>query len=184
MILPAPVRRLMLAVHLVASVGWIGAALAYLALGLAAQTGDAATVRAAWTAMDVVGWRAIVPLALGALVSGVALAAGTPWGLLRHYWVVFSLVLTAFATAVLLLHMPGVSATARLARQAGAARLETLGGDLPHAGIGLLLLIGVHVLNLYKPRGLTPYGWRKQQARRAGARPGAGTPPAVRRAGP
>ena len=27
-------------------------------------------------------------------------------------------------------------------------------------------LLVIQVLNVYKPRGMTPYGWRKQQERR------------------
>ena len=42
--------------------------------------------------------------------------------------------------------------------------LSQLGGDLFHPGVGLVLLLGILALNVYKPRGLTPYGWRKQQA--------------------
>jgi hypothetical protein len=50
-------RKLVLTAHLVASVGWVGAVLAYLALGLAARaTTDAQTVRAAWIAMELTGW--------------------------------------------------------------------------------------------------------------------------------
>jgi hypothetical protein len=90
------------------------------------------------------------------------MSLGTPWGLSRHYWVLISLVLTVFCTVVLLLHMPSVSALASVARQADNARLATLGGDLMHPGIGLLVLLAITVLNMYKPAGLTPYGWRKQ----------------------
>ena len=32
---------------------------------------------------------------------------------------------------------------------------------------GLLVLLVITVLNVYKPRGLTPYGWRKQEESRA-----------------
>src|SRR5207237_1416959 len=61
------VRKLALIVHLTCSVGWIGAVVAYLALGVAAVTSqDAQTVRGAWIAMEVTGWWAIVPLALAA----------------------------------------------------------------------------------------------------------------------
>ena len=31
---------------------------------------------------------------------------------------------------------------------------------------GLIVLLVVLWLNVYKPRGLTPYGWRKQQEQR------------------
>ena len=74
-------RRLTLAVHIICSVGWIGAAAAYLALGLAAQLSQRGQlVRAAWIAMDLTGWYVIVPLGCLALVTGLIMAFGTPWG--------------------------------------------------------------------------------------------------------
>ena len=159
----------MLAVHLTASVGWIGAVVAYLALGIAAVTSqDAQTVRAAWIAMEVTGWFVIVPLAVAALLTGLVMSLGTPWGLFRHYWVLISFVLTIFATVVLVLHMPSVSSLAAMVRQAEGADLRGgHGGDLFHAVGGLLVLLVIAVLNVYKPQGLTPYGWRKQQEERA-----------------
>jgi len=88
------------------------------------------------------------------------MSLGTRWGLLRHYWVLIALVLTMFATAVLLLHMPRVSATAEASRRADHAGLHALGGDVIHPGLGVLVLLTVAVLNVYKPRGVTPYGRR------------------------
>lgn len=168
MIMKPGIRKAALSVHLTFSVGWIGAVVAYLILGVAATTSrDIQTVRSAWTAMELTGWYAIVPLALASLVTGVVMALGTKWGLFRHYWVLFSFVLTVFATVILLLHMPTVSSTADNAQRAEGAGLEALGGDLFHPGVGLVLLLGVQVLNLYKPQGLTRYGWRKQQEARA-----------------
>ena len=165
-------RKLALIVHLTASVGWIGAVIAYLALGLSAATSrDVQTVRAAWIAMELTGWSVIVPLALAALFSGLVMSLGTPWGLFRHYWVLISLVLTVFATVVLLLHMPTVSSLADVARAADGADLGGLGGDLFHAGGGLLVLLVITGLNVYKPRGMTPYGWRKQHEQRAASQP-------------
>lgn len=156
-------RKLTLASHLMVAVGWIGALVAYLVLGIAAETSaDAQTVRGAWTAMELVGWYVIVPLAVASLVTGLVMALGTRWGLFRHYWVLISLMLTALATAVLLMHMPTVSTTADIAREAGDDRLQELGGDLAHPGIGLVLLLVILVLNVYKPRGMTRYGQRKQ----------------------
>lgn len=167
-------RKFALAAHLSFAVGWIGAAVAYLALGLAAETsGDSHTVRAAWTGMELIGWYVIVPLAGASLLTGLVMALGTRWGAFRHYWVLFSLILTTFSLIVLLLHMPTVSATADMAREAQGARLEALGGDLAHPGIGLAVLLGIQVLNVYKPRGMTRYGRRKQleeQGRPARAR--------------
>jgi hypothetical protein len=160
------VRRLTLTVHLTCSVGWIGAVLAYLALGIWAATArDADTVRAAWAAMSVTGWWAIVPLAVAALATGLVMSLGTRWGLFRHYWVLVSLALTIVCAVVLLLHMPSVSAAVATGRS-GA------GGDLFHPAAGLIVLLATAVLNVYKPRGLTRYGWRKQQQERARHRAG------------
>jgi hypothetical protein len=165
-------RKFALTAHLTFSLGFIGAALAYLALGVSAVTSqDAQTVRAAWIAMELIGWYVIVPLALAALLTGLVMALGTPWGLFRHYWVLITFVLTSFAIVILLLHMPSVSSLADVAREADGATLGRLGGDLFHAGGGLLVLLVITVLNVYKPRGLTPYGWRKQHERRAASQP-------------
>ncbi len=167
MTMPHGLRKFALTLHLIASVGWIGAVVAYLALGVAAVSSDEMqTVRAAWLAMELIGWFAIVPLALGALLTGLVMSLGTPWGLFRHYWVLITLALTIVATSVLLLHMPTVSTLANVARDAAGPDPGGLGGDLVHAVGGLLVLLVITVLNVYKPRGLTPYGWRKQHDRR------------------
>ncbi len=107
------VRKFVLTVHLAFSIGWIGAVVAYLVLGVSAvTTANAETVRAAWIAMDLTGWYAIVPLAVGSVLTGTLMAIVTPWGLFRHYWVLISFALTMFSVTILLLHMPTVSAQA------------------------------------------------------------------------
>ena len=157
-------RKLALSAHLTFSVGWIGAVVAYLALGiLAVNSSDTANIRGAWMAMETIGWLVIVPLAVASFFTGVLMALGTKWGLFQHYWVSISFFLTLFATGILILHMPSVSSSARVARTAEDEVLESLGGDLHHPAVGLVILLVVQVLNLYKPKGLTRYGWRKQQ---------------------
>ena len=160
-------RKVALAVHLTVSIGWVGAVFAYLALGVAAvNSEEESTIRGAWIAMEVIGWWIIVPLALASLLTGVLMALGTKWGLLRYYWVLISFVLTTFATTILLLHMPDVSTVADRARAASGAELHGLGGDLFHAGVGLAVLLAVLALNIAKPPGLTRYGWRRQASAR------------------
>jgi hypothetical protein len=167
MIMSPGLRKFALTVHVITSVGWIGAVIAYLALGVTAvTTQDVQTVRAAWIAMEVTGWGAIVPLALAALLTGIIMSLGTKWGLLRHYWVVITLLLTILSTAVLLLHMPTVSFLADVAQEADGADLAALGGDLFHPGVGLVVLLVITGLNVYKPQGMTRYGWRKQHEQR------------------
>jgi hypothetical protein len=175
MIMPAGLRKFALATHLTFSVGWIGAVVTYLALSIAAMTSqDAQTVRAAWIAMDLTGWYAIVPLALASLLTGLVMALGTKWGLFRHYWVLISFALTVFAAVVLLFHMPDVSVLADVARETDGSRLNEPGrllhdrlddGDFLHPALGLVVLLAIQVLNVYKPSGMTRYGRRKEQQR-------------------
>jgi hypothetical protein len=179
MTMPGGLRKFVLATHLTFSTGWIGAVVAYLALGVAAVTSqDAQTLRAAWIAMELTGWYVIVPLALASLLTGLVMALGTKWGLFRHYWVLISLVLTVFATVVLILHMPDVTVLADVAREAEGGRLDGLSnhlyaqlddGDLLHPALGLVVLLVIQVLNVYKPQGVTPYGRRKQDEQRRAA---------------
>ena len=163
-------RKFVLIIHLVFSVGWIGAVIAYLALGISAATNEnAQTVRAVWIAMELIGWSAIVPLAIGSLLTGLVVSLGTAWGLFRYYWVVITFVLTAFSVVILLLHMPTVTSAANAVRDTTGTKVVGGGGDLLHPGVGLLVLLVITILNVYKPRGLTPYGWRKQREERGRA---------------
>ena len=168
-------RKLALTVHLTSSVGWIGAVIAYLALGVSAVTSqDAQTVRAAWIAMELTGWYAIVPLALAALLTGLVMSLGTPWGLFQNYWVLFKLLITVVATIVLLLQMEPISYIAGVAAEttlSSADLREARISLVVHAGGGLLVLLVPMILSVYKPRGMTRYGRRKQHERRTESQP-------------
>lgn len=157
-------RKLALTAHITFSVGWIGTVIAYVALALAAKTSqDVQMVRAAWIAMEFTGWYVIVPLSLASLLTGIIMSLGTSWGLFRHYWVLIKLLLTALCTIVLVLHMQQVSFLAGVAAKTDSADLGGLPSELFHPGAGLLVLLVIVILSVYKPRGKTRYGWRKQQ---------------------
>jgi hypothetical protein len=163
MTLSLGLRRFALTAHVTASVGWLGSVIAFLALAVAGLTSrEEQMVRAAYLAAEVTTWYVIVPLALASLLTGLVQALGTPWGLFRHYWVVFKLLITAFATIVLLLYTQTVSYMGGIAADPSAdlAALRSPTFVL-HGGGGLLLLLAAVVLAVYKPRGLTPYGRRK-----------------------
>ena len=163
-------RRLTLTVHVIISVGWIGAVAAYLALDVATvATEEPQTLRAAYAGMLLIAGNVIVPLAIGALLTGLLISLGTKWGLFRHYWVVVSLVLTTIATAVLLVQMRTINHLARVAADpsTSSAELAALPSTLAHSVGGMLVLLVVHVLNMYKPKGMTRYGWRRELQRRA-----------------
>src|SRR5262245_14513082 len=102
-------RKFALTAHITFSVGWMGAIVAFLALVVAAIISrDTQTLRSAWIAMEWTGLFAIVPLALASLLTGLVMSLGTKWGLFRHYWVMFSLVLTILANIILLGNMQTV----------------------------------------------------------------------------
>jgi len=161
------VRKLVLSVHLAVSVGWIGAAAAYLALDVTTvATNDPPVLRAAYLGMDLILRSVIVPLSVATLISGIVISLGTRWGLFRHYWVVISLALTVLATAVLLFETRTVSALADVAADPATTpqQLAALDSTMVHSIGGIIVLGAILALNVYKPRGATRYGWRKQQA--------------------
>lgn len=163
------VRRLALSAHLTFSIGWIGAVAAYLTLDVTVATSqDPATLRAAWVGMGFITSRVIVPLAVASLLTGLVMSLGTKWGLFRHWWVLISFVLIVFATVVLLAETGYISRAAAAAASPATSdhELHALPNTLLHSVGGLVVLLVVQVLNMYKPRGLTRYGWRKQQEER------------------
>ena len=167
MTMQSGLRKLGLMVHVVSSVGWLGAVAASLALAIAGLiSDDPQTVRGAYLNLELVGWYVLVPLSFASLLTGLVSSLGTSWGLFRHYWVAAKLVINGFATTVLLMYMESLEYLADLAAQVPvSAELRILRDPSPlfHAGAALALLLVATVLGVYKPRGLTPYGWRKQQ---------------------
>jgi len=167
-------RTFALIVHITFSVGWIGAVAAYIALDVAAATNqDAQTLRAAYLAMELIARYVIVPLAFASLLTGLVMSLGTKWGLFRHYWVLISLLLTIIATVVLLAETRIISYFANTAADPTTSSddLRALGSTLVHSVGGTVVLFMILVLNVYKPRGMTPYGWRKQHAQRPVSQP-------------
>lgn len=159
------IRKAILTLHITTSVGWLGAVLTYLALDLTTVASQSTqTLRGAYVAMGTIVTYAIVPLAVASVLIGIINALTTPWGLLRHYWVLTKLVLTLGATTVLLLEAPVVRT---LANQAESdADPSHLPNTLLHSVGGTVVLTVVVILSVYKPRGVTRYGWRRQQEAR------------------
>ena len=163
--MPTLLRKFALTAHVAFSVGWLGAVVPYLALAIAGLTSqDTQIVRAAYISMGLIGWFVIVPFSLAALLSGLIQSLGTPWGLFRHWWILAKFVLTTAATAILLTHMQTVTRISRIAADTllGSADLRAVRIQLiVHAAGGLLVLLGVTALSVFKPWGMTPYGKRK-----------------------
>ena len=165
MIIQASTRKLVLTAHVLASIGWLGALMVFLAHALTGQFAqDPQLVRAVCIAMGLTAWFVILPLSVASLLTGIIQALGTAWGLFRHYWVVAKLLLTAFATLVLLLKMAPISDLANAAATSAFASSDTSGlrlSLLVHSIGGMIVLLAITVLAIYKPSGTTAYGARK-----------------------
>lgn len=165
MIMSPRMRKLVLTAHITTSVGWCGALAVFLAhalVGLVSQ--EEQVVRAMSLAMGLTAWWVIVPLSLITLVTGLTQALGTAWGLLRHYWVLFKLVLTAVATIVLLLKLGPIGLLADTAADAAFSSNDLVGLRTSlalHAAGGVPILLAAAVLGIYKPAGLIGGGLPK-----------------------
>ena len=163
-----PVRKLALTAHVTCSVGWLGAAVCSLVLALAGVLSpDPEVVRASYLALEVLAWFVLVPLSVASLVTGVVQSLGTRWGLFRHYWVLMKLAMNLVAVVVLLLYTQTLGYLADLASSrppgAGLSELQSPSPVL-HSALAVVLLLFATVLALYKPKGVTTYGQRKQRA--------------------
>ena len=154
-------RRFGLTIHVTTSVAWIGSVACFLVLAIVGLAGaNAHSIRGAYFAMDLTAWWVIVPLAIASTLSGIIQSLGTPWGLVRHYWVLVKLAITLPSTGILLLHM------APIGRLAVAAESGAIPHDLHSlqvqmivaAGVAIIVLLLATVLSIYKPIGRTPYG--------------------------
>lgn len=155
-------RKLILTAHVVTSVGFLGSVAGFLALAVVgATTGDSHVGPAAYIGMGIITWDVIVPLAVLSIIIGLVQSLGTPWGLLRYYWVIIKEILTVIAFVVLMLRTPTIDALSRAAA-AGGLDLGAMQQDrfsmVIHGAGGLAVLLVVVVLSVYKPRGVTPYG--------------------------
>ncbi|MCW5658797.1 MAG: hypothetical protein KIT60_13920 [Burkholderiaceae bacterium] len=155
----AAVRKVALTAHVSFSLSWMGAVACFLALAIIGFTSrQPAELQAAYIGMELICWTVIVPLSLLSPATGIAQSLWTPWGLLKHYWVLVKLLVTLPSTAVLLLHMLPTT------RLASAAAQGQLAGDALHdlrvqliadAAIANVVLLFATVLAIYKPPGKT-----------------------------
>jgi hypothetical protein len=159
-------RKTVLVVHVLSSVGWFGAVGAFLALALVGLAGDDPRLMAAvYVAARLVAWWVIVPLGVLSFVSGIVQSLGTQWGLVRHYWVLIKLVLTAGSLVLLFVHMQVIdgaadhwmgAASGHGAEEFDAMRIQLVVDSAAAAGV----LVIATLLSILKPRGQTPFGAR------------------------
>jgi hypothetical protein len=144
-------RRLGLIVHILLSVGLLGAIASFFVLVLVGMNGPA--TRGAFAAAERISTLVILPIALAGWAMGVFQALTTRWGLTRHYWVLIKLLLTSFAVLVLLAKQHMIHALA--ASEGGPDRGLAAAQLLLHAAGGFAVLATALVLSVLKPEGKT-----------------------------
>ncbi|MGP3963895.1 hypothetical protein ACTWPT_48815 [Nonomuraea sp. 3N208] len=166
-------RKLVLTTHITSSMGWLGAVLVFLALAIIGLTSqDAQTVRAVYLVMEPAAWYTLIPLAVASLLTGLLQSLGTTWGLFRHYWVLFKLLINVGAIIVLLMYTETLAYLAGVAAAPGSTSgMLKSPSVLIHAVLALVLLLVATVLAVYKPRGRTRYAIRTRPGSAAGGLP-------------
>ena len=159
-----PLRKFILLAHVITSVGLIGAVASFLLLAIIGMlSGDPQIVRSSYAVMNPLAAFLILPLVVLSLLVGIVSSLGTPWGLVRYYWVVAKLLATILTLMVLLLQMNAIAQLSAIAaeRMVTDADLGLRMRMIIHAGGGLVVLLIIMVLSIYKPKGLTSYGQSK-----------------------
>lgn len=170
MTLTPPLRKLVVTAHLTFAIGWLGAVAGFLTLAIAGlNSTDTQILNAAYLGMDLVTRYVILPLSFAPLITGPILSLGTPWGLFRHYWIIAKLLITFLSSVILLIHLRPIGQLAHLAAEGTltnadpSLRIQMVAAS----GAALVALVAVTALGVYKPRGMTAYGWRKQYEERS-----------------
>lgn len=150
-------RQLLVFVHVTSSLGWTGAGATNVVLAVTGATTSSAEVRrVAYGLIDRIDVALVIPLAFITLAGGILVSVATPWGLVRHWWVLVKLVLTV---AVIIFSTFGVGVWVYQSMDASAA-----GGSSPvalrlvqGAGANTVTFLFMSFVSFVKPWGTTPW---------------------------
>ncbi len=155
----ARTRKALLLTHIVAAGAWLGLDVAMGALVVTIVTSeDRNTQAVAAQALELVTVVPMLSLALLTLATGVLLALGSKYGLLRYWWVLVKLVLNiALATLIVLALRGGVQELAAQGRQLADGAIGVLPvGDMAFPPIvSTTALLAAMTLSVFKPWGRT-----------------------------
>lgn len=149
-------RKAVLTLHVVASVALIGATASVMILAARAASAGSAEAQALYQSAGVLAFALAIPFSMASLASGALLGFGTPWGILRYYWVVAKI---ALLLAIILIGALGVGPSLQdLADRAadGGAGAALGSGRWRLALFGaanLLFALAAAVFSVFKPWG-------------------------------
>lgn len=158
-------RQAVLVLHAVTGISWMGVDIALLVLLITARTtNDATLVVSGFNAIRMIVPVAVPPLSLGILVTGLLLGLGTPWGLVRYWWVLVKLILSLVMTILVFVSLvPAVNSiavlsTTPMSADAVRASLGSLPTQLMFPPVVSFLMLGVAtILSIFKPWRRTPW---------------------------
>jgi len=160
--MPPPVRKTVLVLHVIAAVGWLGVTFANVALGATLlTTNDPQVQHAMFRALGVVADFVLIPIAWTAFLTGLLLALGTKWGLIRHKWVLTKFLLTTLVVLLTTFSLvPGLKSERDAAEIAAADQLlVTDPNSMISAGVVSTTIYTICVLlSIVKPWGRTRWG--------------------------
>lgn len=139
------IRRAILSLHIVASVGLLGEVSGFLAVAIqAARTDDPAFAATSYDLLATFSLVFGIPLSLTALVTGVILGRRSKWGVFRYPWVAIKLGLLA---SVILVGALVLGPTVDRLRDGGGGETLVIAG----ASWDVLALVLATGLSVYKP---------------------------------
>ena len=141
------VRRAVLTVHIVASVGLLGDSAGFLAVALrGATTDDPALAASSYELLDMFSLVFGIPLSMTSLITGILLGVSSRYGVLRHGW----------TAAKLGLILSVILVGAFVIGPSNARMLDGSGGTenvlVAAAAYDVLALVLATALTTYKPR--------------------------------
>ncbi|MHC1563519.1 hypothetical protein ACR9E3_31575 [Actinomycetospora sp. C-140] len=137
--------------HVVVSLGWMGAGATNVVLAVTALTVPREVARVCYQLIDRIDMVLVIPAAFGALVTSVVLGLLTPWGLARHWWVLVKLELTVAVIVFSTLGV-GVWVLESIERPGPAAWPLVWGG-----AANLVAFLLMTWASIGKPWGTTPW---------------------------
>jgi hypothetical protein len=149
--LPPPLRKALVAAHVLIGVGWFGITFAKLVLEIVAfGSRDQDVTRSGLLFMQALDRAVFPPVALATLATGILLSVGTAWGLFRHWWIVVKLVLTlgVIVTGVAFVGA-WIDAAVRGGGADGSASLGLISWGVAH----VVMLGAATIISVLKPWG-------------------------------
>lgn len=162
-------RKAWLLVHVGICAGWVGLSLGMTTLAITGAVTDDPQVRhVAYEIMHIFDLSVVIPTVILANISGLVLALGTSWGLIKHRWVLIKFAIALAIPVFAAIMQSGWIEELQEHTQDPAADPGGVGVALAvcMASYGLLLWVAMY-LSMYKPGGKTRWGRKAAAAARA-----------------